>query len=287
MRVDFHNHDRLLVALFVAGVLHALLILGVSFDFPKPKPSQKSLDIVLIQSPSAKPPEKADYLAPEHQLGGGTAKQKAVPKTAPPAPQQGVGEEPLRPSLESKPAPAAKIGPKPKLVQKLSEKKVPADVGEEDRVEAEQPRLMAESLSQQIAEISTEINKSQEIQASQPKIAYINSVNAYRYKAAAYEAAWQQKVERIGNLNYPDEARRKNLSGSLTLAVGIKPDGSVYSIKVRHSSGEAVLDEAAQRIVRLAAPFAPFPDELRQQADVLVITRTWRFSIDNRVETGR
>ncbi len=287
MRVDFHNHDRLLVALFAAGLFHALLILGVGFDFPKPAPVQKSLDIVLVQNPSSKEPEKADYLAPHNQFGSGTAKQKAVPKAAPPTPQQGIGENPLAPALEQQPEPVAKTGPKPKLMQERSEKKVQADVGEEDRVEVEQPRLTAESLNQQIAELSMELNQSQELQAKEPRVVEINAVSAHRYKAAAYEAAWQQKVERIGNLNFPDEARRKKLSGRVTLAVGVKPDGSVYNIKLRQSSGQPVLDEAAQRVVRLAAPFAPFPEELKQQADVLVITRAFCFAIDNRVETCR
>ena len=84
----------------------------------------------------------------------------------------------------------------------------------------------------------------------------------------------------------PEDARRKNLSGSLTLAVGIKQDGTIYSIKLRESSGEAVLDQAAQRIVRLAAPFSAFPEELKQEADVLVITRTWQFTDGHRMETG-
>jgi len=287
MRVDFHNHDRLLVALFVAGLAHALLILGVSFEFPKSKPIEKSLDIVLVKTPSSKAPEKADYLAPEHQLGSGEAKQKAIPKAAP-APQHGLGEDLRKPALEQqKPVPVVKATPKPKLTQEKSDKKVAADTGDDQPVEAEPPRLTAATLSQQIAELSTELNQSQQTQAKQPKVVYINAVSAHKHKAAAYEHAWQQKVERIGNLNFPDEARRKNLSGSLTLAVGVKQDGSVYSIKVRESSGEPVLDEAAQRIVRLAAPFAAFPDELKQEADVLVITRTWQFTIGHRMETGR
>jgi len=286
MRVDFHNHDRLLVALFAATLFHVFLILGVSFDFPKPKPIEKSLDIVLVKTPSAQAPEKADFLAPEHQLGSGEGKQKAIPKAAP-APRPGTGRELGQPSLEQQPVPVAKAGLKPKLTQDKAEKKVAADAGEDQPTEAERPRLTAAELSQQIAELSTQLNQSQQSQAKEPRVVYINAVSAHRHKAAAYEHAWQQKVERIGNLNFPDEARRKKLSGSLTLAVGVKQDGSVYSIKVRESSGEAVLDEAAQRIVRLAAPFAAFPEELKQEADVLVITRTWQFTLGHRMETGR
>jgi protein TonB len=287
MHVEFHNHDRLLVALFIASLVHAVLILGLSFEFPKPQRVEKSLDIVLVKTPSAQAPDKADYLAPEHQLGSGQGKEKAVPRTAP-APQQGLGQDLRKPSpVEQKPVPVAKATPKPRLTQAASEKKVAAEAGDDEPVETERPHLDAASLSQQIAELTAELNLSQQDQAKQPKVVYINAVSAHKHKAAAYEAAWQQKVERIGNLNYPDEARRKNLSGNLTLAVGLNPDGSVYSIKVLESSGERVLDEAAQRIVRLAAPFAPFPEELKQEADVLVITRTWRFFVGHRMETGR
>ena len=286
MRIDVHNHDRLLVALLLAGIVHAVLILGVSFKFPRPKPVEKSLDIVLVKTPSAQAPAQADFLAPEHQLGSGAAKEKAVPRTAP-EPRAGIGQE-LRPSaLEEKRAPKALAAPRPKLTQAKAEKKIAADTGEERPAEAEPPRLDAAALSQQIAELSERLNLSQQTEAKGPRTVYINAVSAHKHKAAAYEAAWQQKVERIGNLNYPDEARRKNLAGSLTLAVGIQQDGSIYSIKVRESSGEPVLDQAAQRIVRLAAPFAAFPEELKQEADVLVITRTWRFSSGHRMETGR
>ncbi len=283
MRIDWHNHDRLLICLFLAGVFHAVVILGLSFDFPRPKPIAKSLDIVLVQSPSQKAPEKADFLAPENQFGSGEATEKAAPKMAP-APLQGEGKLPHKPAHEQKPTPATKI--RPVLKQAKSEKEVVQETGKDATVDEAPPRLSAESLSQQIAEVSTEFNKSLQNQAKQPRVAYINSVNAHRYKAAAYEAAWQEKVERIGTLNYPDEARRKKLSGSLILAVGLRPDGSIYSIKLRQSSGEPVLDQAAERIVHLAAPFAPFPEELKQEFDVLIITRTWRFSVDNRLETG-
>lgn len=283
MRVDWHNHDPLLVALLLAGAFHALLILGVSFDLPKSKPAEKALDIVLVKTPSDKAPDRAEFLAPNNQLGSGEAKEKAIPKAAPEA-RQGLGEDEREFAVEDQPKPVAK--PKPKLAQERSDKKMVADAGREEHDQTERPRLTEASLSRQVAELSAELNWSEDTQAKGPKVVEINAVSAHQYKAAAYEASWQQKIERVGNLNYPDEARRKKLSGSLTLAVGVKPDGSIHSIKVRRSSGEPVLDEAAQRIVRLAAPFAPFPDELKQEADVLVITRTWRFSMNNGVEAS-
>ncbi len=95
--------------------------------------------------------------------------------------------------------------------------------------------------------------------------------------------AWRAKVERVGNLNYPDEARRRKLSGKLQLDVALKPDGSIHSIKVRRSSGKRVLDDAAVRIVKLAAPFARFPESFRDEVDILHIQRTWQFLRTNRL----
>ncbi|MEW8292588.1 MAG: energy transducer TonB, partial [Candidatus Thiodiazotropha endolucinida] len=102
---------------------------------------------------------------------------------------------------------------------------------------------------------------------------------------AAYLDAWRRKVERIGNLNYPDQAKRSRLYGNLVLHVAVKADGSVEQIKVLHSSGHKILDDAAVRIVRLAAPFSPFPNEIRKETDILDITRTWQFLRSGRLNS--
>ena len=94
---------------------------------------------------------------------------------------------------------------------------------------------------------------------------------------AFYLNSWRRKIETIGNLNYPVEARKRKLYGDLRLMVAILPDGTLKEVELLQSSGHRVLDDAAVRIVRLAAPFAPFPDELRQTTDVLEIIRTWQF----------
>ena len=315
MPVDLTRHSRLLVALLLAGLFHAVLILGLQFDRPSPKETDKSLDVTLVVNPS-QPPEKAEFLAQSPQKGGGELKKKALPKAIPklaatveakvaPTPRNNVEKEPEdiptkpteavmpEPRTEAKAMPDEKTvvkesKPKPVLQVPKSDKKTFVGDGKKTDIEPESnpPRLSADLLSQQIAEVTSEFNKSRENQAKHQRMVYINSVNAHKYDAAAYEAAWQEKVERIGNLNYPEDARKQNLSGSLLLAVGIKADGSIYSIVVRQSSGEPALDEAAQRIVSLAAPFAAFPKELREEADILIITRTWLFSADNRFETG-
>lgn len=127
-----------------------------------------------------------------------------------------------------------------------------------------------------IASLSAEIRRKMEAKAERPRRKFI-SASTKEYKYAAYMEAWRAKVERVGNLNYPDEARRKNLTGSLILDVALNADGSVNEITIRHSSGSKILDDAAIRIVELSAPFAPFPDHIREETDILHITRTWQF----------
>jgi protein TonB len=90
--------------------------------------------------------------------------------------------------------------------------------------------------------------------------------------------AWRAKVESVGNFNYPSEAKRRHLTGNLLLDVALNADGSINEIAIRRSSGQKILDDAAIRIVELAAPFAPFPPEIRSELDILHITRTWKFN---------
>jgi protein TonB len=275
--------DRFLIALLLASSIHAAVILGLDLEMPKPQKVQKPLAITLVRNPSRPAPEKADFLAEKRQSGG--ASENAVK----PLPSQPVPIEDTGRPAEKSPRLAAALIPESKrktvLIQEKAEKKILAKKSEEEPPKLQAPQLSAATLSQQITEVSMAMSQGSETDAHRPKTMYINSVNAHKYQAAAYEQAWQQKIERIGNLNYPDEARRQKLSGGLVLAVGIRHDGSVYSVKVRQSSGQPVLDEAAERIVRLAAPFAPFPEELKREADVLYIIRTWRFYSDYRLET--
>lgn len=282
MSTPWNSRDRLLVMLVIASILHALVILGVGFESPRSEKIRKSLEIALVRSPSQIAPEKADYLAPEHQFGSGEAEHKALPKSEPVL-DAGKGRQRTHAPNQAREAVAQ---PKPMLTQPKSEKKVVADRGDETKVDVDKPHITADLLRQQIREFSAELNQSLAANAPKARTVYINSVNAHKYKAAAYERAWQEKVERIGNLNYPDEARRRNLAGGLLMSVGINSDGSLHSVQIRRSSGHQVLDDAAMRIVHLAAPFAPFPPELKEEADVLVVTRTWKFLGGSRVETA-
>ena len=127
-----------------------------------------------------------------------------------------------------------------------------------------------------MASLNAELQQKLELRARRPRRKFI-SANTKEFRFAAYMEAWRAKVERVGNINYPDEARQRDLSGSLLLDVALNPDGSVREITVRRSSGQKVLDDAAVRIVELASPFAPFPDDFLREIDILHVTRTWKF----------
>jgi protein TonB len=127
----------------------------------------------------------------------------------------------------------------------------------------------------EMAKLAQEIQRESEQYAKRPKRKYI-SANTKEYEFAAYMRAWVARIERIGNLNYPDEARRQQLHGQLVLTVGLTRDGRVKSVDVIQSSGHKVLDDAAIRIVHLAEPFPALP-EGKEKVDELYISRTWQF----------
>ena len=290
--------ERLGRALLVAAAVHAAVVFGVSFSPPsRPAPGASTLDVILVASKAEKAPDKADFLAQANQEGGGESEKPERPSVPLPAPF--VGPEAVIPSAAPPPQPTP---PEPEpaapdravLTQAGSEQKAPPEVAERkephpvprprpDRrpepVVKPAPNLSADLLvarSLEMASLNAEIDRKLKAYAERPVRKFINA-RTREFKYAAYMDAWRAKVERVGNLNYPDEARRQKLSGNLLLDVALSPDGSVNDIQLRRSSGHKVLDDAAIRIVRLASPFPPFPKDIEQEVDILHIERTWQF----------
>ena len=142
-----------------------------------------------------------------------------------------------------------------------------------------QPQVSGQDLATSalaIARMEAQISRQLEEYNQRPRKAFIGS-RAREYRFAQYVEDWRLKVERIGNLNYPDGARGK-VYGSLVLTVSIKSDGSLDSVEVQRSSGHQILDRAAERIVKMASPYANFPANIKRDTDILVITRTWTFA---------
>jgi protein TonB len=185
-----------------------------------------------------------------------------------------------KPSVEPPPVPDARTV---REAQKRPEPRPEPQAQPETAPQTTQS-LTAETLvrrSLAMASLSAEIDRRLEAYAKRPKRKWVTA-RTKEHKYAAYMEAWRQKVERVGNLNYPDEARRANLSGNLLLDVALRPDGSVEEIILRRSSGKKVLDDAAIRIVKLAAPFPRFPKSVAEEVDILHVQRTWQFLSGNR-----
>ncbi len=283
--------DRLGLTLFFAIAAHALVILGISFDVDDFIPDEipLSMEITLVHSTSDEAPDKADYLAQANQKGGGSVKEKLRPSSPVANPRPNTEKGDAEQSL-----PLAAPPPRP-LSQ--AQQLMLAEVESRQQIEEpeKQPRLptpdapsAAELMlrSREIARLSAEIRQKQQAYAQMPREKYI-SANTRESIYAAYQDGWRQKVERIGNLNYPDQAKQRNLSGSLLMDVAIKADGSLESVKLLRSSGHKVLDDGAIRIVRMAAPFAPLPPNIRKDVDILHITRVWQFHDDNSLQAGK
>ena len=273
--------DKLGLTIFMAGVVHALVILGVSFEADLRPAVGKILEVVLVQTPDKERPDKADFLAQENQVGSGEAEEKALNQQQ--ANNQPQAEEKVV-ADDSKTQQAAAQAKKV-LLQKKSDLEVVAS--NKPVPDVKKTITAAELLEQskEIEKLEAEIQQSLTSYSKRPRKLHINSINAHKYKAASYEAAWQRKVERVGNLNYPGEVRRKKLSGTLVLSVELYADGNLKKVIINRRSGHKIIDDAAVSIVKLAAPFAPLPIALRKEVDVLVITRTWQFHNEGGLRT--
>lgn len=305
--------DRLGLTFCLAIICHAIIVLGVTFATEDVRqPRYNTMDIVLVQQRS-KNDDEAKLLAQASLAGGGDTDEEVAPSTplpppfpdntpkvaSPPpasAPPQPAAEMAVETSVETQDEPLntrellavkasdakSKISeqiepqkkevPNPKIAKKTKKKK--------KKVQPQPSAASLLAISHEIASLNAKVERNLVAKSERPKRKFI-SASTQEYKYASYMEAWRAKVERVGNLNYPEKARKRKLTGSLVLAVALNPDGSINDIIVRRSSGHKVLDDSAIRIVRLAAPFSPFPDAIIKETDILHITRTWQF-LNNR-----
>jgi len=278
------SSDRLGFTVFVAIALHLVVIMGIGFEVLKTTNKPTTIEVTLAKFEHAKEPEEADFLAQMNQQGSGQPIDKPQElTTTEQAKIQAPKVNQTSPTLEA--ALAAEVDQQeqeqvqaqatPELLSKQSDNPV--------KPKAEQPKVSKRLLqrSLEIASLEAELDYQQKVLTRSPRIRTITTTSTKRASDAYYVKAWLDKVERVGNLNYPEKARQKGIFGDLRLLVSLLPNGTLKEIRVLESSGHKLLDDAAIRIVRLAAPFAPFPDELSKDTDVLEIIRTWRFQKNN------
>ena len=271
------------VAIVGSIAFHLFLIVGLGFrlpSIPKWDAPHNVMDVVLVNSKSATKPQKADALAQANLDGGGNTDRKLRARSPFPT----VDER--DPSRELKAAESRMKRLEQEAKQLMTQMKSKAQVAAIEAAppgaskDAEARDLVQKSL--EIARLEAQIRRDYQAYQERPKRKFVGA-RASEYRFAQYVDNWRLKIERVGNMNYPQEAKARKLYGSLQLTVAIKADGEVESVEVSRSSGHKVLDQAAIRIVRLAAPFDRFPSNIRTDTDILHITRTWTFTRGDQV----
>ena len=278
----FDPSSRLDVAIFISIIFHAVVLFGVTFKLPTPKIENAitPLEVVLVNSKSISKPYKADTLAQANLDGGGNTDDNRRAKTP----------FPLSPKHKQS-IDVTKAKQKTKRLEQEAKKLMTAVNSKQSihqsnsRLEkSEQAKKIPDAFdliqrSREIIRLEAQIAKDYEAYQKRPKRKFIGA-RTKEYRFARYVEDWRVKVERIGNLNYPEAAKRDSLYGHLQLTVGIMADGNLESIEINRSSGKKILDEAAINIVKLAGQngFAPFPPDISRDTDILHITRTWVFT---------
>ena len=275
--------ERLSFATAFSLLLHAFVLFGITFSVPDARNLAKKLqplEVTLVNSQSRAKPDKATAYAQSNLDGGGNTPEEVRAGT--PFPVLGKDQN-FTPEQAAQRMKSLEHEVKQLLArdqgdylieqQKVARKKTDSTLSGEELVQR----------SLEIARLEAEISRNISLYEKLPKRKRIGArTEEYRY--AQYVEDWRAKVEQIGNLNYPEAARRQKVFGSLLLTVNIRADGSVESVEINKSSGQRILDAAARKIVRLAAPYAPFPPDIRKEVDILSITRTWTFTTNDRLE---
>jgi protein TonB len=288
MHLILPRQDRLFgAALGLSLALHAA-VLSVHFKFPQGlrwKAETAPLEVVLVNAKSKERPAKAEVLAQANLNRGGIVEEKRRAKTPLPV------TEPRKPGRDLADAQRRQRSLEARQQELLAQARVarsavpvapPREQGIEEAGAQPSGRDLAD-LTLAAMRLQAQIDRQIEQYQKRPRKQFIGA-NAAEYRFAQYEEDWRVKIERVGTLNYPAEARGR-LYGNLRLTVTIRPDGSVDSIELDRSSGLKVLDAAAFKIVRMATPFAAFPPDIRRDTDLLVITRTWFFGQGDKIWT--
>ncbi len=273
------------IAAIFSLVLHAFVLFGIGFVLPDPRKAAdflQPLEVVLVNAKSKTRPTKADALA-QHNLdgGGNTAEDR---RAASPLPNISDDKQFM---LEQSARRVQQLEQEAKRL--LTQANSTYSIAQEQIRKQQQPneRETGEDEEQrnlEIARLEAQIKKDFDAYQKLPRRKHIGG-RTQEYRFAQYVEDWRIKIERIGNMNYPEAARQKKIFGTLQLTVSIRADGSLESMEVNRSSGQPILDAAAQRIVKLAAPFSAFPPNIRKDTDILSITRTWFFTQSDKLQS--
>ncbi|MBR0567810.1 energy transducer TonB [Azoarcus sp. L1K30] len=279
------GNARLAIALALSLAVHGM-VLSIGVRMPEANPAKdRGLEVVLVNARHRAPPPEADVLAQANLEGGGSSDDKLRPKSPLPPQESRADGNALVEARKRQPQDVER--PKQNVITQRTSTAVVADerpVDETVQTPDVTSGLDLLDSAAAIARVEAQIDRTLEEYAQRPRKRIIGA-RAREYRFAQYVEDWRLKIERIGTLNYPEAARGK-LYGSLLLSVTIRADGSVERVQVSRSSGHTLLDEAAVRIVNMAAPYAPFPPDIRKDTDMLEISRTWTFTNKDQVRAN-
>lgn len=280
------DFDRLTFTVFLALALHAMFIFGVGFTSEKTSSRSPTLDVTLSlhKSDATVDDEDADFLADSDQQGSGTLEEKAALKTTEQADIEDNQIFHTTPTIQQI-AFAELSNTNTRIIASESSSDFAAQTQQDKDGSSTEPFAQEEAVIlnniTDVATLRALLDESRQAYAKRPRVRTLTAVSTKRAVDAKYIYEWLEKVERIGNQNYPESARKQRISGSVRLAVSINADGTLRSVQVTGSSGHSILDQAAKQIVYLSAPFTEFEADMLSEYDVLEIIRTWQFRIDN------
>tara|TARA_R110002073_G_scaffold205568_17_gene365339 strand:- start:2479 stop:3342 length:864 start_codon:yes stop_codon:yes gene_type:complete len=276
LETGYDKHTRFRNAVLLALTVHATLILSISFSASTSERRSPQIEVTLATRPTTVAPEDAQYIAQTNQDGSGDEAQinqisslNKVPSDSPALAQsnQQTHQEQAAGQTNAVTTTAMTLN------------RIAKDQAEREHQIASLQGISPEvdRLNQELASLQAELDEQALALANRPRVRRLTAASANQSADAAYLLDWRQRLEAVGNKYYPQASVRYGLYGDLRLLVVISHDGSLEDIKVLSSSGYAVLDEAAIKIVTMAAPYSPFPEELRATTDKLEIIRTWHF----------
>lgn len=269
------TRDRLGLALLAAAAMHALVIFGVTFQSLAARQQNRVMEVTLVQAVSSRPVEATHVAQEDQQASGNQGEQELAPRATPSLTPEVAAPQDQQASAAGS-AQRASHSSMVSASRNASYRVEQADNTPGD-TEPSPSEDRLEQLQERLAALEASLHNREEASSRAPRVRRLTSVAAQSAADAAYLQDWRRRLEAVGNTYYPQASVRYGMYGSLRLLVVIRSDGSLEDVKLLSSSGFAVLDEAAIRIVRMAAPYSPFPPELKATADKLEILRTWKF----------
>ncbi|MBQ86237.1 MAG: energy transducer TonB [Gammaproteobacteria bacterium] len=278
------SRERFRFMVFLSACAHALIVLGVGFTYLGDSIDKSSIEVTLAQYRSQVQPDDADFIAQENQTGSGSQVDAIVPSSPFISDFNDAAINEVLPAPEAQVVDETLEQPYMTALSSVNGEQVVAQqrhTTEQDEKRALSEQSSSDEISLAIASLQAQLDLQRQAFARQPRKHTITSASAKKSHEASYLDSWRRRVEAVGNINYPKQARQQQVYGNVRMLISLNASGQVSETRIIQSSGKTLLDQAAVDIVNLAAPFEPFPEELKAEADIIELIRTFRFHEGN------